>query len=81
MSNGPQLIGELILQHKYWLFLWRFSSERELELQIQMNIAYRWFLGLYLTDKVPHHSTISWNRRTRFHRTDFSKIRRNVLQG
>jgi len=24
------------------------------------------FLGLGLTDKVPNHSTISWNRRTRF---------------
>jgi hypothetical protein len=26
----------------------------------------RWFLGLRLTDKVPHHSTISWNRCNRF---------------
>lgn len=27
-----------------------------------MNIAYRWFLGLGLTDRVPDHSTISLNR-------------------
>ncbi|MCM3159864.1 transposase, partial [Bacillus subtilis] len=25
-----------------------------------------WFLGLNINDPVPHHSTISWNRRTRF---------------
>jgi IS5 family transposase len=29
-------------------------------------VAYRWFLGLGLTDKVPDHSTISQNRRRRF---------------
>ena len=31
-----------------------------------MNVAYRWFLGLKLTDPVPHSSTISQNRRRRF---------------
>jgi transposase len=29
-------------------------------------VAYRWFLGLGLTDRVPDHSTISLNRRVRF---------------
>jgi len=29
----------------------------------------RWFLGLGLSDPVPHHSTFSWNRRTRFKNT------------
>ncbi len=37
-----------------------------MEQEIQTNVAYRWFLGLGLTDKVPDHTTISWNRRTRF---------------
>ncbi|MCM3727724.1 transposase [Neobacillus cucumis] len=31
-----------------------------------LNIAYRWFLGLDLTDSVPDHSTFSQNRRRRF---------------
>ncbi len=44
--------------------------ERELERQIKTNAAYRWFLGRNLTDPVPHHSTISWNRRKRFKETD-----------
>ena len=33
---------------------------------IQVNVAYRWFLGFGLTDKVPDASTISQNRRRRF---------------
>jgi len=32
-------------------------------------VAYRWFLGLGLSDRVPDHTTISWNRRTRFRDT------------
>ncbi|MFP3421845.1 transposase, partial [Bacillus sp. SIMBA_161] len=39
---------------------------RQLEKEIYYNMAYRWFLGLNINDPVPHHSTISWNRRTRF---------------
>lgn len=30
-------------------------------------MAYRWFLGLDLDDRIPDHSTISQNRRRRFH--------------
>lgn len=33
---------------------------------IQVNVAYRWFLGFGLVDKVPDASTISQNRRRRF---------------
>ncbi|MDF2607504.1 MAG: transposase, partial [Bacillales bacterium] len=45
-------------------------SERQLEQEIKMNIAYRWFLGLRFNDPVPHHSTISWNRQNRFKDTN-----------
>ncbi|WP_376766374.1 transposase [Thermoactinomyces mirandus] len=34
--------------------------------EIKVNIAYRWFVGLSVTDPVPHHSTFSQNRRRRF---------------
>jgi len=47
-------------------YLYGIRSERQLEREIQTNIAYRWFLGLNLTDRVPDHTTISWNRRNRF---------------
>lgn len=37
-----------------------------MEQEIQVNMAYRWFLGLDLNERVPDHSTISQNRRRRF---------------
>jgi hypothetical protein len=33
---------------------------------VQVNVAYRWFLGFSLTDEIPDASTISQNRRRRF---------------
>jgi IS5 family transposase len=47
-------------------YLYNVDSERELEQEVNLNIAYRWFLGLDLTDTVPDHSTFSQNRRRRF---------------
>jgi IS5 family transposase len=54
---------------KYLLvgYLYGIESERRIEKEIQVNMAYRWFLGLDLDDPVPDHSTISQNRRRRFH--------------
>lgn len=40
-------------------------------------MAYRWFLGLDITDKVPAHSTISQNRRRRF---NGSALFRSIFQ-
>lgn len=50
-------------------YLFGIRSERQLEKEIHVNLAYRWFLGLSLTDRVPDHSTISWNRNNRFEGT------------
>lgn len=51
-------------------YLFGIRSERKLEQEIKVNVAYRWFLGLSLCDSVPDHSTISQNRRRRFRGTD-----------
>lgn len=70
-DNGRPSLDPLVLFKMMFIgYFFGIRSERELERQIQTNVAYRWFLGLNLTDSVPHHSTISWNRRTRFHDTD-----------
>ena len=47
-------------------YLYGIDSERRLEQEIKVNIAYRWYLGLDLEDSVPDHSTLSQNRRRRF---------------
>ena len=48
-------------------YLYGIKSERRLVEEVQVNIAYRWFCGLDLSDNVPEHSLFSQNRRRRFH--------------
>lgn len=43
-------------------YLFGIRSERQLEIEVHSNVAYRWFLGLGLTDRVPDHSTLSYFR-------------------
>lgn len=48
--------------------------------EIEVNVAFRWFLGLGLTDKVPHFSTFSKNYVRRFKDTDiFEQIFSRIL--
>lgn len=61
-SLDPVLLFKMLLIG----YLYNIDSERELEQEVILNIAYRWFLGLDLTDTVPDHSTFSQNRRRRF---------------
>src|SRR5690606_1982309 len=44
-------------------YLYGVPSERRLEEEVKLNLAYRWFVGLQLDDPVPDHSTFSQNRR------------------
>ena len=47
-------------------YLYGIDSERKLEKEIQVNIAYRRYIRLDLEDSVPDHSTLSQNRRRCF---------------
>ena len=38
--------------------------------EIEVNVAYRWFLGYSLTEKIPHFSTFNKNYERRFKNTD-----------
>ncbi|RED49238.1 transposase [Cohnella lupini] len=70
-DNGRPAIDPVVLFKMIFLgYFYGIRSERQLEREVQTNLAYRWFLGLGLTDRVPDHSTISWNRRTRFKDTN-----------
>ncbi|WP_188067848.1 IS1182 family transposase [Brevibacillus brevis] len=62
-NNGRPSVDPVMLFKMMFIgYLYGIRSERQLEREVQMNIAYRWFLGLGLTDRVPDHSTISLNR-------------------
>lgn len=66
-DNGrPALDPVLLFKMLFIGYLFGVRSERQLVREIEVNVAYRWFLGLRLTDKVPDASTLSQNRRRRF---------------
>lgn len=70
-NNGRPAIDPTLLFKLLFLgYLFGVRSERQLIREVQVNVAYRWFLGLGLTDKVPDASTLSQNRRRRFDESD-----------
>lgn len=81
-DNGRPSIDPVMLI-KYLLvgYLYGIESERRIEQEIQVNMAYRWFLGLDIGERVPDHSTISQNRRRRFNGTDlFRRLFEHILR-
>jgi transposase len=62
-------------------FLYGIDSERRIEKEVQVNIAYRWFLGIDLDARVPDHSTISQTRRRKFNSTNiFEEIFAEIVK-
>ena len=81
-SNNGRPCTDPVALVKYLLigFLYGIGSERRIEQEIQVNAAYRWFLGLDLDEKVPDHSTISQLRRRKLNGTElFRKIFERLL--
>ncbi|WP_139378312.1 IS1182 family transposase [Mesobacillus jeotgali] len=69
-NNGRPSDPIMLFKMMFIGYFYGIRSERQLEREVQMNVAYRWFLGLKLNDPVLDHSTISWNRRKRFKDTN-----------
>lgn len=66
-NNGrPALDPTLMFKLLFLGYLFGVRSERQLIRDTQVNVAYRWFLGLNLTDNIPDASTLSQNRIRRF---------------
>lgn len=65
-NDRPSIDPVVLIKYLLVGFLYGINSERRIEQGIQVNMSYRWFLKLDITDKVPHHSTISQNRCRRF---------------
>ena len=62
-------------------YLYGIKSMRQTVKEIEVNVAYRWFLGLDMTDKVPHFSTFGKNYTRRFKDTDlFEQIFAHILE-
>lgn len=66
-DNGrPPLDPTLMFKALFIGYLFGIRSERQLVREIEVNVAYRWFLRLKLTEKVFDASTLSQNRRRRY---------------
>jgi transposase len=69
-DNGrPPLDPTVMFKALFIGYLFGVRSERQLVREIEVNVAYRWFLGLKLTDPVFDASTLSQNRRRRYNDT------------
>lgn len=73
-DNGRPAVDPVQLFKMLFIgYLFGIRSERQLVREIQVNVAYRWFLGLGLTDRIIDASTFSQNRRRRFASTDIEQ--------
>ena len=75
-SIDPVVLLKIVLiQHIYGIC----SLRRTLE-EINMNMAYRWFIGYPLNEQIPHFSTVSYNFKHRFNTASVEYIFRWVLK-
>src|SRR5579864_3060873 len=70
------MIRMLILGYAFGL-----RSERLLCREVRVNLAYRWFCGLSIEDKIPDHSVFSRARNDRFRDSDiFRQVFERVVE-
>jgi transposase len=55
-------------------YVFAIRSERALCREVQVNLAYRWFCGLSIEDKLPDHSAFSRARNERFRESDIFRL-------
>ena len=66
-DNGrPAIDPEMLFKMLLLGYLYGIKSEVKIAQAVNENIAFKWFLGLKLTEKGPDHATISINRVRRF---------------
>ena len=75
-SVDPVVLFKIVLiQHLYGI-----PSLRRTMQEINMNIAYRWFLGYTLNEELPHFSTVSCNFKHRFTEETVEQVFSWILQ-
>lgn len=65
-TGRPSIDPELMIRMLLVGYCMGIRSERRLCEEVHLNLAYRWFCRLDLTDAVPDHSSFSKNRHGRF---------------
>ena len=82
LDNGrPSIDPVMLIKIPMLQYLYGIKSMRQTIKEIEVNVAYRWFIGLDLTEKVPHFSTFGKNYSRRFEGTDiFEQIFTRILE-
>ena len=80
-DNGrPSINPVTLIKIPFIQYLYGIRSMRQTIKEIEVNVAYRWFLGLGFNDKVPHFTTFGKNYIRRFKDTDiFEQIFTHIL--
>jgi transposase len=84
-TGRPSVDPELMIRMLLIGYCLGIRSERQLCEEINLNLAYRWFCRLSITDQVPDHSTFSKNRHGRFRESEafrfvFEQIIRRCIE-
>lgn len=66
----PSLDPALLIKLALLQYMYGIRSMRQTVREIEVNMAYRWFLGLDIYDKAPHFTTFGKNYQRRFAGTD-----------
>ena len=76
----PSIDPVLMIRMLILGYVFAVRSERLLCREVQVNLAYRWFCGLSIEDKVPDHSAFSRARNERFRDSDiFRRVFERVV--
>lgn len=77
----PSIDPVMLIKIPLLQYLYGIGSMRQTIKEIEVNVAYRWFLGLDLMAPVPHFSTFGKNYTRRFKNTDlFEQIFKKILE-
>ena len=76
----PSMDPVMLIKIPFIQYLYGIRSMRQTIREIEVNVAYRWFLGLEMLDPAPHFSTFGKNYSRRFKDTDlFEQIFEHIL--
>ena len=80
-TGRPSIDPELMIRMLLVGYCFGIRSERRLCEEVHLNLAYRWFCKLDLSDPIPDHSTFSKNRHGRFRDCDLFRHLFEVVVG
>ena len=80
-QGRPSMDPVMLIKIPFIQYLYGIRSMRQTIKEIEVNVAYRWFLGLDVLDPVPHFTTFGKNYTRRFKDTDlFEQIFKRILE-